>query len=245
MRSFVGSVGRFAVFGAALLMGACASLPAPVASPPTHALTDVAGTSLARIAAAASRDVPAQLSGFRLLPEAAFAFDARVALARRAEKALDVQYYVWQSDRSGLLLLRELRDAARRGVRVRLLLDDLYTGGQDELFAALALEPNVEVRLFNPLAVRDHGPLLRVALSLHEFTRINHRMHNKQFIADNTFSVTGGRNIADEYFMQSGAANFVDMDVLASGLVVRQQSDAFDRYWNSPHVRPVAQVVRA
>ncbi|RYY71666.1 MAG: phospholipase D family protein, partial [Comamonadaceae bacterium] len=236
---------RVASLAVALLLGACAGLPPPVPSPPTQALTDVAGTALARSVATAASGQPEAQSGFRLLPEAAFAFDARIALARRAEKSLDLQYYVWHSDGLGLLLLREVRDAARRGVRVRLLLDDLYTGGQDELLAALAREPNVEVRLFNPLPSRAEGLLPRIALSLHAFNRINHRMHNKQFIADNSLSVTGGRNIADEYFMQGGSANFLDMDVLASGPVVRQQSDAFDRYWNSPHVRPVAQVVRA
>ena len=236
---------RVASLGVALLLGACAGLPPRVPSPPTQALTDVAGTSLARAATAAGHGQPPEQSGFRLLPEAAFALDARIALARRAEKSLDLQYYVWHSDPIGLLLLREVRDAARRGVRVRLLLDDLYAGGQDELLGALALAPNVEVRLFNPLPSRAEGLLPRVALSLHEFGRINHRMHNKQFIADNSLSVTGGRNIADEYFMQGGSANFLDMDVLASGPVVRRQSEAFDRYWNSPHVRPVAQVVRA
>ncbi len=127
-------------------------------------------------------------------------------------------------------------------MRVRLLLDDLYTVGQDELLGALAAWPNVELRLFNPLPARTGSLVSRIVFSLHQFGRINHRMHNKQFIADNSFSISGGRNIADEYFMQSSRANFIDLDVLASGPVVRAQSEAFDRYWNSEQVRPIAQV---
>ena len=158
----------------------------------------------------------AQLSGFRLLPAGDQAFDARIALARRAEKTLDVQYYLIAHDASGLQFLRELRDAAARGVRVRILVDDLYAIGQDELLAALAAHANVEVRMFNPLPVRNGGLASRVVFSMHQFSRINGRMHNKLFIADNAFSVTGGRNIADEYFGRSEPANFIDMDILAT-----------------------------
>ncbi len=170
------------------------------------------------------------LSGFRLLPEAPFSFNARIALARRAEKSIDVQYYELRNDGVGRQLLRELRDASRRGVRVRLLVDDLYMAGADALFSSLAAHPHVEVRLLNPLPARAGSLLSRIAFSMHDIVRINHRMHNKLFIVDNSFSVSGGRNIADEYFMQDGQANFIDMDVLASGPVVREQSAAFDLY---------------
>ncbi|MGJ7494688.1 phospholipase D-like domain-containing protein [Variovorax sp. RT4R15] len=230
--------------GAALLVGACASLPPPVPGVPTHAMSDVATTSLARLAATDGAAHPSAFSGFRLLPEAAFAFDARIALARNAEKSLDVQYYLIQNDDVGLLFLRELRDAAARGVRVRLLVDDLYAGGEDELFSTLAAYPNVEVRLFNPLPSRAASLTTRLALSLHEFGRINHRMHNKLLVADNSFAVSGGRNIANEYFMRSSAANFIDMDVLSCGPVVRRMSDAFDRYWNSEQVWSIDSVAR-
>lgn len=233
---------RMAVLGAVLMLGACASLPPPVSSPPTQALIDVGGTWLARTVAAAANGQPPALSGFRLLPEAAFAFDARIALARHAEKSLDVQYYLINNDDVGMLLLRELRDAAVRGVRVRLLVDDLYAGGEDELFATLAAYPNVEMRLFNPLPSRADSLTARLALSLHEFGRINHRMHNKLLVADNTMAVSGGRNIANEYFMRNSAANFIDMDVLSCGPVVRDMSAAFDRYWNSEQVRPIENI---
>ena len=229
-----------------LLLGACSTLPPAAPRAPTHALTDVGQTTLGKLAAVGAPAQPPDappLSGFRLLPEAAFAFDARISLARHAEKSLDVQYYQIQNDDVGLLLLRELREAAERGVRVRLLIDDLYTAGEDELFSSLSAFPNVEVRLFNPLPSRAGSLAARLALSLHEFRRINHCMHNKLFIADNSFAVSGGRNIANEYFMRSTAANFIDMDVLSNGPIVRQMSDAFDMYWNSEHVYPIDSVV--
>ncbi|MET3494132.1 phospholipase D-like domain-containing protein [Variovorax boronicumulans] len=235
-------VRRFAalmgVLAAAWLTG-CASLPPPQPHAPVTAFTDVAHTELAQLAA---KDVPgnsAALSGFRLLPEAAFAFDARISLARHAEKSLDVQYYLIQKDDVGLLFLKELREAAARGVRVRLLVDDLYTAGEDEVFSTFSAFPNVEVRLFNPLPSRADSLTTRLLLSLTDFGRINHRMHNKMLIADNSFAVSGGRNIGNEYFMRSTAANFIDLDVISSGPVVRQMSAGFDRYWNSSHAWPI------
>lgn len=224
------------VIAASAWLAGCASLPARPPSPAAHALTDVQDTRLARIAAAAARDQAATHSGFRLLPAGGSALAGRIALAQRAEKSLDVQYYLIGNDDVGQRLLRELRDAAQRGVRVRLLVDDLYTAGQDELLAGLAAHANAEVRIFNPLPVRADSLATRVLFSLHQFSRINRRMHNKLFVADNTFAVSGGRNIAAEYFMRSATANFVDLDVLASGPVVRELSDVFDSYWNSVHV---------
>jgi len=227
------------------LLAACASLPPPAPRAPEQADADVADTRLARIAAAAlPADQPA-LSGFRLLPEGETAFNARIALARRAQKSLDAQYYTIGNDEIGRQFLRELRDAALRGVRVRLLVDDLYTAGEDELLAGLAATPNVQVRLFNPLPSRGGSFGTRVLFSLHEFGRINHRMHNKLFIADNSFAVSGGRNIGDEYFMHSAAANFIDLDVMSSGPVVRELSHVFDGYWNSEQVYPIAAVAAA
>ncbi len=227
---------------ATLLLGGCFTLLPAVPNTPSYAITDVAKTTLAKLAAQGAPPVApdgSPFSGFRLLPEAAFAFDARISLARNAEKSLDVQYYLINNDDVGLLLLRELREAAERGVRVRLLIDDLYTGGEDELFASFAAFPNVEVRLFNPLPSRVSSLPARLALSIFDFDRINHRMHNKLLVADNSFAVSGGRNIANEYFMRSTEANFIDMDVVSSGPIVHDMSKAFDMYWNSSHVRPI------
>jgi len=227
-----------------LLAGGCAVLPPPTPKPPSHAIVDVGTTMLAKVSAAAREraSAPPDHSGFRPLPEGEFAFDARIALARHAERSLDVQYYLIQNDPIGRRLLRALRDAAQRGVRVRLLIDDLYAAGEDELLAGLAAQPNAEVRVFNPLPVRSGSFLSRLAFSLHEFERINRRMHNKLFIADNSFAVSGGRNIAAEYFMRSEQANFIDLDVLSAGPVVRDFSNAFDRYWNSEQAWPIERV---
>ncbi len=237
---------RCLALGLVALLTACASLPEPsVAAAPSFAATDVAPTPLAHIAAASlAADAASRgRSGFLLMPEGPTALNARIALIRAARKTLDAQYYILQDDATGLLFLSELLDASRRGVRVRLLVDDLYTPGKDQLFAALASQPNFELRLFNPLAVRS-GPLAwRVALSLGELRRVNRRMHNKLLVADNSVAITGGRNIADEYFMRSDQANFVDMDLLAAGPVVPALSNSFDDFWNSRQVRPIGSLM--
>jgi cardiolipin synthase C len=194
--------------------------------------------------AKASTPNPA-LSGFRLLSWSEQSFATRIELANRAQRSLDVQYYVLANDDTGHLLLRALRDAAARGVRVRLLLDDLYTGGSDGLLLGLAAHPNVELRLFNPFAVRLNSVAGRFAASLFDFGRLNHRMHNKLFIADGAMAVAGGRNIGNEYFMAHGGANYIDLDVFAVGAVLPRLGELFDRYWNSEHVYPVQSIVRS
>jgi putative cardiolipin synthase len=222
------------------LVGGCAALPGAVQRPASQALADE-HTTLARSAAAAlPTDTAGDHSGLRLIPDGDQALASRIALMRRAERSLDVQTYHLASDGTGALFLRELRDAAARGVRVRLLVDDLYAAGQDALYAALAAHKGIEVRMFNPLPVRNASFAGRIALSLHEFSRINRRMHNKLFIADGAFAIAGGRNIADEYYMRSSHANFVDMDVLAAGPVVRELGAVFDGYWNSEQAYPIA-----
>ncbi len=223
----------------AVLLGGCASLPPPPPKAPSQALADVGDTPLAHVAAASLPPPPAQLSGFRLLPEAPTAFNARVALMRAARKSLDLQYYLIADDAAGRMFLRELRDAAQRGVRVRLLVDDLYADDDGPLLTGLAAYPNVELRLFNPLAVRSGSPSWRIFSSLNDFSRVNHRMHNKLFIADNSVAISGGRNIADDYFMRDPDANFIDVDVLSAGPVVREMSAAFDGFWNSPLSWPI------
>jgi len=179
------------------------------------------------------------------MPLGIYSLDARVALANKARYSLDVQYYLVQNDRTGRLLLRNLRDAALRGVRIRLLVDDLYTTGGDPLFRSLAAFPNVEVRLFNPFCCGRESLLAKYTASFADFGRLNHRMHNKLFIADGAIAIAGGRNIADEYFMRSASDNFVDMDAIVVGAVVPQLSSIFDTYWNSPQVYPVEAIIGA
>jgi len=222
----------------AVLTG-CASLPSSVERPLSQARTDVADTRLAAVASASVAAEDAHLSGLRLLPAGEQAFEARIALARAAEKSIDAQYYQIADDASGRQFLRELRNAANRGVRVRVLVDDLQAAGQDALLAGFASYPGVEVRMFNPLAVRDGSVGRRVFFSMNEFSRINRRMHNKLFVADSVLAISGGRNIADEYFGRSEPANFIDMDMLSAGPVVAEMTAIFDAYWNSPHAYPI------
>jgi len=236
-------LGALALVLGSLLSG-CAALPGHVPRPHSEAMIDVADAPLARLAAASTPDHMRHLSGLRLMADGPEALAVRIAMARRAQKSLDVQYYVIAPDASGRQFLRELRDAAQRGVRVRLLVDDLHVGELDELLLGLAGHDNVQVRLFNPLPVRGGAVPTRLLLSLHEFDRVNRRMHNKLFIADGSIAVTGGRNIANEYFMRSESANFIDMDVLATGPVVYGLADLFDRYWNSEPAYPIGALVR-
>jgi len=230
-----------ALFLVSIALAACGSLPTNVGKTDSLSLPPDPASPLVKIARTST---PAEeLSGVRLMPLGAFSLDARIQLARRATRSLDVQYYVIENDRTGRLLLTQLRDAAQRGVRVRLLVDDLYTAHTDALLRGLASYPNVEVHLFNPFCcARSSGPAGRFAASLFDFGRLNHRMHNKLFIADNAMAVIGGRNIADEYFLLSSEANFVDMDAFLMGAVVGELSSIFDRYWNSDVVYPIEQI---
>jgi len=222
-----------------LVLTGCAGLPPRLPDgPPSIAIPASAATPLGH--AAASLDSPPDgLSSMRPLIEASFALDARLELIRRARASLDVQTYQLGNDKTGRLLLRELRDAARRGVRVRLLLDDFYTAGMDRLLLGLAAEPNAQVRLFNPFVnARDHSSL-RWLEFFGDFRRLNHRMHNKLFIADGAMAIAGGRNLADEYFLRSESANFIDFELLLAGPVVPQSAGIFDTYWNSDVVYPL------
>jgi putative cardiolipin synthase len=222
------------LLGGALLAG-CASLPENFSREVSVKL-DAADTTLARTFAAHASEHPGQ-SGAYPLAQGMDALAARVLLARRAEKSLDVQYYIWHGDQSGRLLLKELLDAADRGVRVRLLLDDLGVGAADDnAFLLLDAHPNLSVSLFNPIASRD----ARTAGLVADPKRLNRRMHNKSMTADNTLTVVGGRNIGDEYFSLNELFNFADMDVLAVGPVADQVSDSFDAFWNSPATYPVS-----
>jgi cardiolipin synthase C len=179
-------------------------------------------------------------SGIYMLSDARDAFAARVLLARAAERTLDVRYYIWHHDTSGSLLMEALREAADRGVRVRLLLDDNGTSALDERLAALDAHRNIEVRLFNPFVIRKP----RLLGYLTDFHRLNRRMHNKSFTADNQATIIGGRNVGDEYFGATNGVLFVDLDVMAVGPVVQDVSGDFDRYWASDSSYPVHRLLR-
>ena len=225
---------------AACLVAGCASLPPPQDRSETSAMADTAGTRLGQAVAAAVAAYPGK-SGIHPLPEPHDAFAARVVLAAAAERSLDAQYYIWNGDQVGYLLFEALWQAAERGVRVRLLLDDMNTGGLDPTIAALDAHPNIEVRLYNPFVQRG----ARSLAFLTDFARVNRRMHNKSFTVDNQVSVVGGRNIGDEYFGAGTGVAFANLDVIAVGTAPRDVSREFDLYWNSPSAYPAAGIVGA
>jgi cardiolipin synthase C len=179
------------------------------------------------------------LSGVYPLPDSRDAFAARARLAEAAERTLDVQYYIWETDMTGALLFEALHAAADRGVRVRFLLDDNSSSGLDGVLAALDSHPNIEVRLFNPFVIRKP----RIGY-LTDFFRANRRMHNKSFTADNQATIVGGRNVGDEYFGAAEGSLFVDLDVIAVGPIVHEVSNDFDRYWACASSYPLDRVVR-
>lgn len=180
---------------------------------------------------------PAEQSGFYLLHDGLSAFAARMALISLAESSLDLQYYIFAEDTSSRILVSALLEAADRGVRVRLLLDDLGTRVETPSATALDEHPNVEIRIFNPVAAR--GGIRRLVQQAVAFGRVNHRMHNKLMVADGAVMITGGRNIADEYFSNSGV-DFQDLDVMAAGAVLSDAGRSFDDYWNSEGAVPLS-----
>jgi len=221
-----------------LAVSGCAILPANVERTESRALTDTIGSRLGQAIASVAAAHPGK-TGIHPLPNPRDAFAARVLLARAAERSLDLQYYIWHPDTTGGLLAEALWQAADRGVRVRLLLDDANTKGLDEAIAALDAHPNIEVRLFNPFANRA----MRLADFATDFSRLNRRMHNKAFIADNQVAIVGGRNVGDEYFGAETPVVFTDLDALGAGAVVPRVSAAFDAYWNSASAYPAATLV--
>jgi putative cardiolipin synthase len=235
---------RSAILSLCLACGTgCARLPPPVPHSPVHALSlnEAAQTRLGALTAQAAPKPG--VSGFRLLVAGQDAMDALLALADHAERTLDLQYYLIKGDESSRNILRRVRAAADRGVRVRLLIDDLNTAGQDQALMELTRHPRIEVRLYNPLPTGRMNIGTRLLASLTDIQRINHRMHNKMFVADNTLGVTGGRNLGDPYFLRDLDSNFLDIDVLAAGPVVQSLSATFDRFWNDKLAYPVAAVV--
>jgi putative cardiolipin synthase len=230
---------------AVLLAGTgCAQLPTQVERPVSRAMAPSEDTPLATLVRErrAAQGARAE-SGFVLLSTPQSAYGSRLALVDAARRTLDLQYYAIHADASTGRLLGAVRAAARRGVRVRILLDDFHTTGRNALVMGLAFEPNIEMRMFNPLAGARGSSLGRMLNVVSDFDRLQQRMHNKLFIADNVMGVAGGRNLGDAYFGIAEGSNFVDLDVLAAGPVVREMSASFDRYWNNDLAYPVQSLV--
>jgi putative cardiolipin synthase len=223
---------------AGLLLPGCASVPKDYPRTESKALQDYQNTTIGRYIAKAAARHPGE-SGFAIIRYGRPAFTTRVALTELAEKTLDVQYYIWEADATGRLLAERLLRAADRGVRVRVLLDDINFKGRDAVIAALDAHPNIEIRLFNPFAHRGARGLDFLA----DFQRVNHRMHNKLMVMDNALAIVGGRNVGDHYFGVHAEANFRDLDVAAGGPVVRQISSVFDHFFNGKWAVPIAVLV--
>ncbi len=220
-----------------LLLAGCSNIRQDYPAPPSQAFDRPQDTTLGRAYAREQARHP-EYSGFEVINNGVFALMTRATLADLAERSIDVQYYIYNADECGALLLERLIAAAQRGVRVRVLLDDFAVALDDLTLAKIDAYPNLEVRVFNPF--HDRSRLFRAWEMLVDSDRLKMRMHNKVFIADNQVAILGGRNIGNHYFEGQATSNFRDMDVLASGPIVREVSKTFDSYWNNPIAVPVA-----
>jgi len=230
----------------ALLTGCATKLPTQVERPMSHAVSPSASTALGALTyqrKQAENKAGAEASGFQILAGAQAAYGARLALVQGAQKTLDLQYYAIHADASTARLLDAVVKAARRGVRVRVLLDDFHGTGRNAQVMRLAFEPNIEMRMFNPLMGSRDSPFSRMWYAATDFQRAQQRMHNKLFLADNVMGVMGGRNLGDSYFDNDDSSNFLDTDVLILGPVVKDLSRSFDSYWNNERAYPVQSLI--
>jgi len=225
-----------------LIVGAlplgCATVPLDQPKSYSEAITDNGETHFG-ILANGWGDRHSQKSGFFPLVQGMDSLGARLDMASKAEKSIDLQYFLMKDDTAGLVIMNSLLEAADRGVRIRFLLDDIFTTATDRNLSLIDQHPNIEVRLFNPISRRGIHFLNLAG----DFRQANRRMHNKTFTVDNAISIVGGRNLADEYFQLKEESVFTDFDILAFGPIVREISASFDAYWNHVLALPVDQVL--
>ncbi len=231
---------RTAIFAVmAFFLASCATGPGDYTKTVTRSLENTGDTFLAR-AVARSGDPRDGRTGVKLVEDGPEALGLRLAIAEKAERTIDAQYYLLHNDEAGHLFAWSLVEAAERGVRVRLLIDDMDVAQYDAMSAALDKHPNIEIRLFNPFK-RGFG---KNVASLFDFNRVTRRMHNKSITGDAVVSLVGGRNIGNEYFAAKEDSNYNDLDVLVAGPVAREVSRTFDEYWNSTYAVPASVVVQ-
>ncbi len=219
-------------------LNACQNLPPREVVKESHYIANTQNTGLGRLLTPYKEKNP-DLTGYQMLIDPIGAIAARLILIQKAEKSLDLQYYIWHNDKVGALTLEALLHAADRGVRVRLLLDDNNTDDLDAILQAISQHPNFEVRLFNPFMYRNWRSLNYVL----DFKRNNRRMHNKTFIADSQVALIGGRNISNQYYDAGESFQFSDIDVLMVGKVVPDVAQSFDDYWNYEMSYPATQII--
>ena len=222
-----------------LSLSACTTLPKQQNIQPEYAYDiDTQQTDLAKIITPLKQQNP-ELTGYHVLYDPLEAIAARINLIERAEKTLDLQYYIWDNDKIGSLALYKIIEAADRGVKVRLLIDDNNAGKMEGVYLALDQHPNIEVKLFNPYRFRRLRPVDMVL----DLKRINRRMHNKTFTADNQISLIGGRNMSNQYYNVSDSYQFSDVDVMLVGQAVDDITHSFDEYWNHSYAYPVRNII--
>ncbi|WP_312702730.1 phospholipase D family protein [Stutzerimonas nitrititolerans] len=224
-----------------LLLAGCATQEVP--RPDSYALPAHDSPLASQLRQLAAERSPGH-SGFRLLSASSEAFAARMKMIRAAQVSLDVQYYIVHDGLTTRALVNELLEAADRGVRVRVLLDDLTSDGSDYRIATLAAHPNVLIRVFNPLHLGRSNILTRSLGRLLNLSQQHRRMHNKLILADGSLAIVGGRNLGDEYFDADQALNFTDIDLLGAGPVAAQLAISFDQYWNHSLSVPIQQFLR-
>ncbi|OOE41813.1 phospholipase D family protein [Salinivibrio kushneri] len=227
------------LIGLLLLLTGCQSIANSDNKLPSHFLGFYSESSL-RDYVARPTNIPPDYAGFLPLKTGRDALLARLAMIESASQSLDVQYYIFRSDETSQLIIWRLYEAAERGVRVRVLLDDMQSR-DDSSLAYLDAHPNIEVRLFNPHQYR----ISRVLSWLTDGKRLNRRMHNKSLSADGVFSIVGGRNIGNEYFSYQSSVEFSDFDLMLYGDVVSQTQKQFDDYWNSDYAHPMSDILRS
>jgi putative cardiolipin synthase len=218
-----------------VLLASCASVDFDYPKSESTAYVDTHDTHYGKLLKDEINQHPSEHSGFFLLNDGIDALSARLLLAEHAQRSIDAQYYEIKKDIIGRAFITALLQAADRGVRVRLLIDDINTVGYDIGMAALDSHPNFEIRVFNPFVNRT----FRKLDALGGFSRINRRMHNKSFTVDNQITIFGGRNIGDEYFGAGEDATFFDLDVAAIGPIVKEVSNMFNLYWNHERAAPL------
>jgi len=229
----------------ALALAACTAMPGrDQPRPPPIAATHVANPALAATFATAAQAHPG-LSGFRLYSLGIDGLLLRLELIAQAQRSLDLQYYIFHGDESGRLVTEALLAAARRGVVVRILVDDGEAVAGDEQLFALAGDPNVAIRIFNPFRYRGHSSVLRGTEYLFSHSRLDYRMHNKLFVADEVVALIGGRNIGEQYFQVDPGGQYADDDVLVTGPETEALRGAFEAFWNSEEAVPAELVVPA
>ncbi len=226
-----------------MLLGGCATVTVPRSPSTALGSEAIAETYLGAWARQATKRRDG-LNGLRLVSDGRDAFGLRASLAGHAQRTLDVQYYIYETDQAGRALLERMLHAAERGVRVRLLLDDTASLGKQATFAAFDTHPNVEVRVFNPVPTGRGTKVAYHLVLAANFDRLHRRMHNKLWLADGAVGLTGGRNVSDAYFDAGEDINFDDLDVLSVGPVVNAMSDSFDEYWNHSLAIPLSHFER-